>query len=86
MNERVNELLVEAEQVAVQANFVSISLLQRKMRIGFVDASRLIDELVGIGFCDKENDIFGKRRLRSATDWQRDDIVPADRTGANVGE
>jgi S-DNA-T family DNA segregation ATPase FtsK/SpoIIIE len=39
------ERLIEAARLVVRSGYGSVSLLQRKMRIGYVTAARLIDEL-----------------------------------------
>lgn len=43
------ERLVEAARLVVRSGYGSVSLLQRKMRIGYVTAARLIDELEARG-------------------------------------
>ncbi len=43
------ERLMEAARLCVRSGYGSVSLLQRKMRIGYVTAARLIDELEGRG-------------------------------------
>ncbi len=40
-----DELLVEAARLMVRAGYGSVSLLQRKMKIGYVRAARIIDQL-----------------------------------------
>jgi S-DNA-T family DNA segregation ATPase FtsK/SpoIIIE len=43
------ERLLEAARLCVRSGYGSVSLLQRKMRIGYVTAARLIDELEARG-------------------------------------
>jgi S-DNA-T family DNA segregation ATPase FtsK/SpoIIIE len=43
------ERLIEAARLCVRTGYGSVSLLQRKMRIGYVTAARLIDELEARG-------------------------------------
>ncbi|MGQ0549888.1 MAG: DNA translocase FtsK 4TM domain-containing protein, partial [Armatimonadota bacterium] len=43
------ERLIEAARLIVRSGYGSVSLLQRKMRIGYVTAARLIDELEARG-------------------------------------
>jgi S-DNA-T family DNA segregation ATPase FtsK/SpoIIIE len=43
------ERLIEAARLCVRSGYGSVSLLQRKMRIGYVTAARLIDELEARG-------------------------------------
>ncbi len=44
-----DELLAQAARIVVQAGYGSVSLLQRKMRIGYVRAARLVDQLEAKG-------------------------------------
>ncbi|MDR7416475.1 MAG: DNA translocase FtsK [Armatimonadota bacterium] len=44
-----DELLAQAARIVVQAGYGSVSLLQRKMRIGYVRAARLVDQLEARG-------------------------------------
>jgi S-DNA-T family DNA segregation ATPase FtsK/SpoIIIE len=38
-------LLADAARLVVRAGYASVSLLQRKMRIGYVRAARLVDQM-----------------------------------------
>jgi S-DNA-T family DNA segregation ATPase FtsK/SpoIIIE len=40
-----DELLAEAARLIVRAGYGSVSLLQRKMKIGYVRAARIVDQL-----------------------------------------
>ncbi|MDR7430619.1 MAG: DNA translocase FtsK [Armatimonadota bacterium] len=44
-----DELLGQAARIVVQAGYGSVSLLQRKMKIGYVRAARLVDQLEARG-------------------------------------
>ncbi len=44
-----DELLVEAARLIVRAGYGSVSLLQRKMKIGYVRAARIVDQLEAKG-------------------------------------
>lgn len=44
-----DELLGQAARIVVQAGYGSVSLLQRKMKIGYVRAARLVDQLEAKG-------------------------------------
>lgn len=44
-----DELLAQAARIVVQAGYGSVSLLQRKMKIGYVRAARLVDQLEAKG-------------------------------------
>ncbi|MGH2372832.1 MAG: DNA translocase FtsK, partial [bacterium] len=43
------ERMIEAARLVVRSGYGSVSLLQRKMRIGYVTAARLIDEMEARG-------------------------------------
>jgi DNA segregation ATPase FtsK/SpoIIIE-like protein len=49
-----DELLEEAKEFARKQGFVSVSYLQRIMRIGYTRASRLVDYMIEDGFCQNE--------------------------------
>jgi len=46
--------LDEAKKVSLEAGYVGVSILQRKMRIGYPRAARLVGDLIADGFCDNE--------------------------------
>lgn len=50
MEELADSLLPEAIEIAVNAGQVSISMLQRKLRIGYARAGRLVDEMARRGY------------------------------------
>ena len=49
LNEEHDELLLDAAKLVVDTGQASVSLLQRKFRIGYARAGRLIDELEALG-------------------------------------
>ena len=44
----------EAKEVSRKVGYVSVSWLQRQMRIGYMTASSIVDTLVAEGFCIRE--------------------------------
>jgi hypothetical protein len=58
-----DRLYQEAKDIAKEIGFVTVSSLQRKMRIGYTHAARLIDTMVDDGFCEQEPDTTGKRKI-----------------------
>jgi len=50
-----DELLYEAAQIVVDNQQASVSLLQRKLRVGYSRAGRLIDELESLGIISAHN-------------------------------
>lgn len=56
-------LYQEAINVAKEMGYVSISGLQRKMRIGFARAAHLVDRMVEEQFCEKEYNVYGHKKL-----------------------
>ena len=49
LDEEKDELLKEAAEMVIHTQQASVSLLQRKFRIGYSRAGRLIDELESLG-------------------------------------
>ena len=49
-----DELLEQAKEWSRKKGFVSLSYLQRIMRIGYIRASRLVDCMIEVGFCQSE--------------------------------
>lgn len=56
-------LYLEAKEIAREIGYASVSVIQRKMRIGFTRAARLIDMMVDEGFCEKEPGVTGRRNI-----------------------
>jgi len=61
-DDKVDELLIKAIQLVVEAQNVSTSFLQRKLRIGYSRAARLIDQMEERGIISKM-DSTGKRQV-----------------------
>ena len=49
-----DELLEQAKEWSRKQGFVSVSYLQRIMRIGYTRAARLVDYMIEDGFCQNE--------------------------------
>ena len=49
LNDEHDELLLDAAKLVVDTGQASVSLLQRRFRIGYARAGRLIDELESLG-------------------------------------
>jgi DNA segregation ATPase FtsK/SpoIIIE-like protein len=47
-------LIEQAKKVSRKVGYVSVSYLQRNMRIGYTRAASLVDKLIEEGFCEKE--------------------------------
>jgi hypothetical protein len=56
-------LYQEAKEVAKEIGYLSVSSLQRKMRIGYTRAAQIIDDMANEGFCEMVPDITGKRKI-----------------------
>ena len=50
------ELIKKAMSVAISANNISISILQRKLGIGFPKAAKILDVLIGKGYVSESID------------------------------
>lgn len=48
--EEIDDLLEEALQIVIEANYASTSMLQRRLSVGYPRASRIIDQLHELGY------------------------------------
>ena len=54
-NDSSDDLLYEAAKIVVDSQQASVSLLQRKLRVGYSRAGRLVDELESLGIITEHN-------------------------------
>ena len=64
-------LLADAARLIVRAGYASVSLLQRKMRIGYVRAARLVDQLEEKGIVGPAQGSNPREILATLTDLER---------------
>ncbi len=71
-----DDLLPEARDIIVQAQKASASLLQRRLRIGYARAARILDLLEAEGFIGPGDGAKPRRVLDQSFDGQTDDFPP----------
>ena len=70
--EPVDEMLAKAIELAVEAGQVSISMLQRRLRVGYARAGRLVDEMTMRGItAEAEGTTKPRTVLISREEWRR---------------
>ena len=70
--EPVDEMLAKAIELAVEAGQVSISMLQRRLRVGYARAGRLVDEMTLRGIAgEAEGPTKPRAVLISREEWRR---------------
>ena len=70
--EPVDEMLAKAIELAVEAGQVSISMLQRRLRVGYARAGRLVDEMTMRGItAEAEGPTKPRTVLISREEWRR---------------
>ena len=70
--EPVDEMLTKAIELAVDAGQVSISMLQRRLRVGYARAGRLVDEMTLRGItAEAEGPTKPRTVLISREEWRR---------------
>ena len=70
--EAVDEMLAKAIELAIDAGQVSISMLQRRLRVGYARAGRLVDEMTLRGIAgEAEGPTKPRTVLITREDWRR---------------
>ncbi len=70
--EPVDEMLSKAIELAIEAGQVSISMLQRRLRVGYARAGRLVDEMTQRGItAEAEGPTKPRTVLISREEWRR---------------
>jgi len=54
VDQRDEQRIAEAKQICIDVGYASVVLLQRQMRIGYMTAGHIIDQLIAEGFCTSE--------------------------------
>ncbi len=71
-DEKVDEMLGKAIELAIDAGQVSISMLQRRLRVGYARAGRLVDEMTLRGIAgEAEGPTKPRTVLISREEWRR---------------
>ncbi|MBQ7487136.1 MAG: DNA translocase FtsK [Clostridia bacterium] len=69
---QVDEMLAKAIELAVESGQVSISMLQRRLRVGYARAGRLVDEMTLRGItAEAEGPTKPRQVLISREEWKR---------------
>jgi len=67
-----DETLIQAIELAIEYGRVSVALLQRRLRVGYARAERLIAQMVELGVIAEKKSLFKPNEtLISMEDWQR---------------
>ena len=70
--EPVDEMLAKAIELAIDAGQVSISMLQRRLRVGYARAGRLVDEMTLRGIAgEAEGPTKPRTVLITREEWRR---------------
>ena len=71
-NDLSDEMLVKAIELAIDAGQVSISMLQRRLRVGYARAGRLVDEMTQMGITgEAEGPTKPRKVLITRDEWKQ---------------
>ena len=71
-NDLSDEMLVKAVELAIDAGQVSISMLQRRLRVGYARAGRLVDEMTQMGITgEAEGPTKPRKVLITRDEWKQ---------------
>ena len=71
-NSTVDEMLAKAIELAIDSGQVSISMLQRRLRIGYARAGRLVDDMTLRGItAESEGNAKPRQVLITREEWNR---------------
>lgn len=67
-NDDYTAYLSEAVRVVLDAGYASISLIQRRLHVGYANSGRLVDEMGKMGFIEPENGAKPRKVIMSAAE------------------
>ena len=81
----MDPMMDEAIKVVVEAGQASTSLLQRRLRLGYARAGRLIDEMEQLGIVGPHEGSKPRQVLMTYTQWMERNMQKPDPTGQTGG-
>ena len=69
-DEAEDEMFMPAVEIAVEAGNVSASMLQRRLKLGYARAARLVDEMQDRGIVGPPDGSKPRQALISRSEWQ----------------
>lgn len=66
----INKLFIKGLKIAVETGAVSITILQRKLDVGYKDAGEILDWMTEQGYVKEEPDSYLKTTLMSEEDFE----------------
>ena len=82
-DEGEDDLLTDAIEVVVEAGQASTSLLQRRLRLGYARAGRLIDEMEQLGIVGPHEGSKPRQVLMTYTQWLERNMQKPDQPDNN---